>query len=293
MSNDIGAILPVNLFGACCDHDELKSIAKKYNVPLIYDSAQAFGTKYKGKNVGSLGDAEIFSFHATKVLHTGEGGAVVTNNRDLYKKLCKIRNFGFNQYLNFAELGINGKMNEFSALVGLILLDKFDYYLSKREKIYDYYIKSISDIKGIIPLDTREIPHVTPNYSYFYVLIKPDIYGLTNLELYYVLIEENIISRCYFYPPVHRSEYYLKLSGSQNVKLPVTDKAALNTLALPFNSEMSFKEIDKIISAIKKCQLHSMEIKKAVSFKVPRTWQDLYKDDLEDPYDSVLTLKKS
>jgi len=289
MSDDISVILPANLFGGCCQHDEMRSIANKYNVPLIYDSAQAFGSKYKGKMVGSLGDAEFFSFHSTKVFHTGEGGAVVTNNKDLYNKLCKIRSFGFNQYLNFSEVGINGKMNEFSALIGLCLLKDFDKYLLKRKKVYNYYIKSISSIDGIEPYNINKFENLEPNFSYFCISVNSEIYGLNNRELYSALIMDNIISRCYFFPPVHRSEYYAKHNKLLNVNLPNSDNASFSTLVLPFNSEMTFAEVDKIVFALQKCHVHSEAIKKVVEFKVPKTWQDLYSHRYDDPYDKFLS----
>ena len=290
ISNDIGAILPVNLFGSCCQHDEISKISNNYHIPLIYDSAQAFGTKYKGQNIGSLGDAEFFSFHATKVFHTGEGGAVVTNDKDLYLDVCKIRSFGFEEYLNFSELGMNGKMNEFSAIIGLNLLKDFYDHLSYRSEMYDYYINSILDVKGMSPLDTRVISNVDSNFSYFCVRVDPVDYGLNNRELYYALLNENIISRCYFFPPVHRSSYYFNNYDSSKFNLPFTDMASYTNLVLPFHSEISFDDIDKIIFAIKKCQLHSKEIRKLISSRVPISWNDLYQERFVDPYDTLLPM---
>jgi len=273
MSNRVSAIMPVNIFGRCCDHEELLAIARADNVPLIYDSAQAFGTRYKGKLVGSLGDAEVFSFHATKLFHTGEGGAVVTNDTDLYEHLCRMRNFGFKGYLNCVELGMNGKLDELSALFGLKLLDRLPSQIANRQWVFQHYRESLKKIKGVVIPNGKKSTET--NYSHFYVIIEPEKFGLTNLELNYALMSENIVTRCYFYPPVHRTVYYTELLSGNIPDLPVTDRASLHVLCLPVYGDMRVDELAKIVEGIQRCQNFAMEIKEKVAPCIPRNWESM------------------
>lgn len=280
------AIFPVHIFGTTCEHEEIRAIAKKYNLPLIYDSAQAFGAKYKGISVGALGDAEIFSFHATKIFHTGEGGAVVTNSTELYNKLCKIRNFGFEDYLNCTGPGINGKMSEFSALIGLRMFDLIPSHLEVRKWVFQRYRDSLRSIHGIhFPKKNEDIDI---NYSYFYILLDPEQFGLTSIELNYALIADNIITRCYFYPPVHRTTYYRKLFGNNLPDLPHTDWAATHVLCLPVYSDMQASELAKITEGIIRCHRYANEIKKKLLGKIPLHWEALGKHQYMDPHDRFI-----
>lgn len=290
ISEKTTAIFPVNIFGMSCDHNKIRRIAKKHNLKLIYDSAQAFGTVYKGKMIGSLGDAEVFSFHATKIFHTGEGGAVVTNDTELYEKLCRVRNFGFGGYLNCMELGFNGKMNEFSALVGLKLLYGVPAQISHYKWVFQQYKESLKNIPGIIcPQENLEY---IPNYSYFYVIINPDEMGLTNLELNYALMAEHIVTRCYFYPPVHRTTFYQKLFRHNPPVLPETDWAALHVLCLPVYPDMRVGELAKIIEGITRCYLNAKAIKKFLADKIPKNWEALSSQPVFDPHDQYILSKQ-
>ena len=290
ISEKTSAILPVNIFGKCCEHDELRKFAQKHNLALVYDSAQAFGTIYKGTAVGTLGDAEVFSFHATKLFHTGEGGAVVTNNSDLYERLCVIRNFGFSSYLNCIDLGLNGKMSEFSALIGLKLLDSIPSRISNLKRIYQKYKEGLKDIPGITcPEDNLDC---IPNYSYFYVTIDPGKFGMTNLELNYALVLDLIVTRCYFYPPVHRTSYYQKLFSNNPFDLPETDWASLHVLCLPVHSEMLDDDLAKIIEAIWRCHVNSKSIKKVLTDKTPENWEAFLAQPTRDPYDKYILSKE-
>jgi len=290
ITKDTVAIFPVNIFGTCCDHDKIYEIARKAGLFLIYDSAQAFGSKYKGKPVGSLGDAEVFSFHATKIFHTGEGGAVVTNNSQLYQKLCRIRNFGFEDYLNCTELGINGKMSEFPALIGLNLLDQLPSHISKRKWVFQHYKDSLEHIDGI--QFAKENKHIDINYSYFYIIVDSKKFGLTNIELNYSLIAERIVTRLYFYPPVHRTTYYKDLFNSNPPYLPQTDWAAAHILCLPVYSDMQTSELAMIIEGIIRCQKYAKEIKTKLSDKVPSNWKFLTDRTFIDPHDIFILSKK-
>ena len=251
----------------------MRKIADNHSLPLIYDSAQAFGASYKGTKVGSLADAEILSFHATKLIHTGEGGAIVTNNTDLYEKLCRSRNFGFSGNLNCVQLGINGKMSEFAAMIGTKLLDLYPTHLARRQQVFQQYDSSLNLINGIEPLYLST--HSDHSYSYYPIIVDEKEFGLNNIELCLALEAENIISRCYFYPPVHRTPYYQKILGPNQVDLPVTDWAALHLISLPVYSDMLDTEIAKIIKAIQRCHEHAKTISKALEDHIPPMWEPL------------------
>ena len=286
ITKDTQAIFPVNIFGSCCHYEQFQALANSHKLPLFYDSAQAFGSKYKNQPVGSFGDAEVLSFHATKIFHTGEGGAVVTNNTDLARKLGTIRNFGFSDYLNCTTVGINGKMDEFSALIGLKLLDRLSAHILKRKWVFQHYRDSLKPIPGIrFP---QESPEIDLNYSYFYIWIDPEQFGLTNLELNYALIAEKIITRCYFYPPVHRTSYYQRLYKNTLPELPQTDWAATHTLCLPVYSDMQAGELAMIIAAIIRCQQHAKAIKEKLEEQVPSNWEAHTNSVFIDPHDRFI-----
>ncbi len=281
ITDSTSLIFPVNIFGSYCDHGRISGIAEKHGIPLIYDSAQSFGSTYKSKETGPLGNAEVYSFHATKIFHTGEGGAIITNDKALFKKICGIRNFGIGDYLNCLGPGINGKMSEFNAVIGLNLIDEYSNHIAKRKWVFQNYRDALSGIDGI-ELPSIDIEDNT-NYSYFYVIVDPDKFGLTNIELNYALIADNIISRCYFYPPVHRTTYYQELYGNMIPELPNTDWAATHILCLPVYSDMQMFEVAKIIKGIINCKEHAEKIRETLTGKVPSDWKGLASDFI-DPY---------
>ncbi len=284
------AIFPVNVFGKFSEHDRIYGISKKNGLPLIYDSAQSFGTRYKGRAAGSLGDAEVLSFHATKVFHTFEGGAVVTNDKQLYERLCKVRNFGFEGYLNCVEPGINGKMCEFPALIGLCLIDQLPSQIIKRKSLSENYISILKDISGIhLPIENKD---VEVNYAYFYVVIDSEKFGMSNIELYYALMAENIVTRCYFYPPVHRTAYYKRIFAGKLPDLPQTDWAATHVLCLPLHTEMEINDLATIKHGITRCQQNAEQIKETLKGKVPSDWDALVNSTFVDPHDLYILSKQ-
>ena len=283
---ETAAIFPVNIFGTCCDHEKMAHLARKHELALFYDSAQAFGTRYKGNPVGSLGDAEVFSFHATKVFHTGEGGAVTTNDAQLYKKLCKIRNFGFSGYLNCTEPGLNGKMSELPALLGLRLLDNLHLQSAKRQALFETYKAKLVDIPGVFWPETGK--DVQTNYAYFIIGVEPSAFGLSSIELNYALTAENIVSRCYFFPPVHRTAYYQQRPEFRNVALPNTDWAARHILCLPVHTEMTPSELSMIVKGLWRCHRNAGAIRERIASKIPANWEDVARNRYVDPYDTFV-----
>ncbi|MCD8038181.1 MAG: DegT/DnrJ/EryC1/StrS family aminotransferase [Lachnospiraceae bacterium] len=191
------AIVPVHVYGNVCNIEEIQRIADKYNLKVIYDAAHAFGVRYKGKGIGSFGDASVFSFHATKVFNTIEGGAVTFSERRLYDKLYNLKNFGIRSEELVAEVGANAKMNEFAAIMGLCNLRHIGTALDERKKRYDFYMENLRNVKGIRMFEKKDA--ATNNYAYFPILIE-DGYGKSRDELYMLLKESNIYSRKYFYP---------------------------------------------------------------------------------------------
>ena len=166
------AIVPVHVYGNVCNVEEIQRIADKYNLKVIYDSAHAFGVKYKGRGIGSFGDASIFSLHATKVFNTVEGGAVAFSDHKIYEKLYNLKNFGIRGEELVSDIGANAKMNEFCAIMGICNLKHLNTVLAGRKEIYDFYREEISEIDGIFLLD--ENVNATRNYAYFPVLIKEE-----------------------------------------------------------------------------------------------------------------------
>src|SRR5262245_51115231 len=180
------ALLPVNLFGGCGRLDGFEALAARRGLRLFFDSAQAFGARFDGRPVGGFGDAEALSFHATKPFHTAEGGAVVTRRRDLYERVCRIRHYGFGSYLDCLELGLNGKLDDLSALLGLRLLDGFPAEMAARRRVLGDYERALRCIPGLSRPAVE--PRATPCPSYFAIRIDEKAFGLNALELNYALM---------------------------------------------------------------------------------------------------------
>lgn len=191
------AILPVHVYGNVCNIEEIQRIADKYGLKVIYDAAHAFGETYKGKGIGSYGDASVFSFHATKVFNTIEGGAVTFSDPKMYDKLYNLKNFGIRGEELVVSVGANAKMNEFAAIMGLCNLKHMDEVFQARKERWNLYKKQLSDVKGICFFNDNDNVH--KNYAYFPILIT-DEYPLSRDELYDKLKKNNIFSRKYFYP---------------------------------------------------------------------------------------------
>src|SRR6185369_16835713 len=202
-------IIAVNLWGRNCEIARLEEIARRRGLKLFFDSAHAFGCSYQGRMIGGFGDAEVFSFHATKFVNSLEGGAIVTNNDDLAQKLRLMRNFGFTSYDRVDSLGINGKMNEVSAAMGLTNLDSMDEFIGINRRHYKQYEDHLAPFAGIsfLPYDDNE----RSNYQYVVLEIDESKTGVTRDELLQILHAENVLARRYFYPGCHKMEPYKSL----------------------------------------------------------------------------------
>lgn len=241
------AIVPVHVYGNVCNIEEIQKIADKYNLKVIYDAAHAFGVKYKGKGIGSYGDASVFSFHATKVFNTIEGGAVAFSDHKIYEKLYNLKNFGIRGEELVAEVGANAKMNEFCAIMGLCNLKYIEQTFEERRKKYGFYKEKLSAVKGIRFFERNE--EATNNYAYFPILIEDD-YKRSRDELYEYLKENNIYSRKYFYPLT--SDQACFKNKYRNDKLENARELAKKVLVVPFYEKINSQDVERIVMLIKK-----------------------------------------
>lgn len=241
------AILPVHVYGHVCNVEEIQRIADKYNLKVIYDAAHAFGVEYKGRGIGCFGDASVFSFHATKVFNTIEGGAVTFSGQKMFEKLYDLKNFGIRGEELVSEVGANAKMNEFSAIMGLCNLKYIVKSIENRGKRVEYYKKKLSEIQGIVVFESQR--ESVNNYAYFPVLVT-DEYPISRDDLYSKLKDNNIFSRKYFYPVT--SDQACFKNKFRKIDIVCARKLALQVLVLPLYEDLSFEAIDRIVEILKR-----------------------------------------
>lgn len=239
------AIVPVHVYGNICNVEAIQEIADKYNLKVIYDAAHAFSVKYKGKGIGNYGDASVFSFHATKVYNTIEGGAVAFSEHKIYEKLYNLKNFGIRGEELVTEVGANAKMNEFAAIMGLCNLKHMDAVLAEREKKYNYYKDRLSEVEGIRFFERNK--DASNNYAYFPILIDKG-FAVGRDELYECLKKNNIHSRKYFYPLA--SDQVCFKNKYKREELDCARKLAKQVLVLPLYEQLEMKYIEKIVDLI-------------------------------------------
>jgi dTDP-4-amino-4,6-dideoxygalactose transaminase len=242
-------ILGVPIWGQPCDYKKLKNITEKYGLKLIFDSAHAFGCKTKDQYLGGFGDAEVFSFHATKVFSTGEGGAITTNSNELAQKLRLMRNFGFTDYDQTDHLGTNAKMSEFAAAYGLIHFEDLECIVQYNKRIYEAYQTEFSSFSEFQILDYSFKGH--SNYQYVVASVPAEIRD--PLVKHYH--SHGVLVRRYFYPGCHQMEPYSSQTKYRDIKLPITDKISSNILILPTGKQMTetnVKEFSNIYSKFRK-----------------------------------------
>lgn len=242
------AIMPVHVFGYPCDLEEIQRIADKYNLKVIYDAAHVFGVEVNGKGIGSFGDVSMFSLHATKVYNSIEGGLLTYNNRDLTKTLNMYKNFGITGPESVEAVGLNAKMNEFQAAMGLVNLKYIDEQILNRKKVSDIYKNKLSEIDGIKYIE--DMQNVKHNYSYFPILIDEIVTGINRDELYEKLKEYNIFTRKYFYPLITEFDCYKNKYNDKNLHNAkyVSDRV----LTLPIYGDLSENQAFYIIESIRK-----------------------------------------
>lgn len=233
------AILATHVFGNPCNVDVIEAIAKKHKLKVIYDAAHCFGVKFNGRSIFDFGDVSTCSFHATKLFHTGEGGAMFTSNSNLQHQLYYSHNFGHNGPLAFHGLGINGKMSELQAAMGLAVLPYIENIISERKKIVDYYNQYL-DFSKLKTLKIRD--NTLWNYSYYPVIFESEE-QLFKVEK--MLNEAQIFPRRYFYPSLNTIDY------TESIKMPVSESIASRILCLPLYVGLSEDDSSKIVEIIK------------------------------------------
>ncbi len=253
------AVIGVHVWGRPCKVDALVDLTRSHELKLLFDAAHAFGCSYKGRMIGSFGNAEIFSFHATKFINSFEGGAIVTNDDELAAKLRLARNFGFAGLDTVACLGTNGKMNEVSAAMGLTSLESLEKFVAANYRNYKQYQQEIAEAPGIsvLPYDEGE----KCNYQYVVLEIDEDAMGINRDELDDILWAENVLTRRYFYPGCHRMEPYHTDDPQAGLRLPHTERLAARVLCLPTGSGVSSGEVCAICDVIKFIMKHATVLK--------------------------------
>ncbi len=239
------AIIPVHVYGNLCDVEAIDKIAKKHNLKVIYDAAHAFGIKYKGVGVGNFGDASMFSFHATKVFNTIEGGAIAFHDKKYCEKLHELKNFGIHGQDDVLGIGGNAKLDEFRAAMGICNLRRIDECISSRKAVFERYVSRLEGIDGIKLCDSQK--DVEQNYAYFPVYFDRDKFGKSRDDVYDQLIAEDIFARKYFYPAINEMSCY---KGVFEMNTPVAHDVSMNILTLPMYEELSLKDVDRICDVI-------------------------------------------
>lgn len=236
------AIIPVHVYGHVCNVEEIQRIAEKYNIKVIYDAAHAFGVEYQGNGIGVYGDASVFSFHATKVFNTVEGGAVTFKDHKIYEKLYNLKNFGIRGEELVTEVGANAKMNELCAIMGLCNLKHIDRSIQARKHIVEHYNRRFSKIEGIITFQGNE--KATKNYAYFPILVT-DTYKNSRDEIYERLKENGVHARKYFFPIT--SDQACFKNKYRYIDIPCARALAEQVLTLPLYEGLSEEEVDMIM----------------------------------------------
>ena len=240
------AIVPVHVYGNLCDVGRIDAIAKKYGLKVVYDAAHAFGVRYKGISSACFGDASMFSFHATKVFNTIEGGAVCYNDDSWVQLLNDQKNFGIHSQESVAFVGGNAKMNEFQAAMGICNMRHLEEEIGKRRKVVERYRERLNGIEGIKLV--KEQRDVESNYAYFPVVF--DGYKYTRNEIFERLAEAGIGARKYFFPLTNGFECYRSYPTAGTEKTPIAQHVALRVLTLPLYADLALEEVDHICDVI-------------------------------------------
>jgi dTDP-4-amino-4,6-dideoxygalactose transaminase len=251
-------IIGVHLWGRACDTEALGAIARHHNLHLIYDAAHALACSHEGRMVGNFGDAEVFSFHATKFFNSFEGGAVTTNDDELANQIRLMKNFGFSGYDQVTFIGTNGKMSECSAAMGLTSLESLEDFIQQNHQNYQQYRDGLAGVPEIrlMTFDEKE----KCNYQYIVMELDEAGAGIGRDELVEVLHAENVIARRYFYPGCHRMEPYRSDYPNAGLRLPLTERLVERVITLPTGTSVNARQISDICELIKWTVSHGPEV---------------------------------
>jgi len=251
-------IIGVHVWGQPCDVDALSAIAGEHGLKLLFDAAHAFGCGTSTRLAGTWGEAEVFSFHATKLVNSLEGGAIVTNNDALAKKIRLMKNFGFLGFDNVGYVGTNGKMNEFSAAMGLTSIESMHEFIEHNRGNYHSYRDGLAAVPGIALLEYDEEQHV--NYQYVIAEVDGEMSGIDRDVLLDVLWAENILARRYFYPGCHRMQPYRSYFPNAGLLLPETERVSSRVLVLPTGQTMTPADVERVCGVIRTAVEHGSDI---------------------------------
>jgi dTDP-4-amino-4,6-dideoxygalactose transaminase len=269
ISKDTSAIMAVNIFGTPPDLGGLEAVAKRHHLRLLCDTAQGFGTLYDGRWPGSFGDAEVLSFHASKVLPTGEGGAVTTNDAETARRLRLAINFGNPGSGDCELVGLNAKMMEWSALLGLEGLETLEQDLASRHSLWQAYQRRMASIPGIT---TPQLPPgaTKANGQNVAILVESGEFGLTRDELEQVLLAEGIEVKKYFDPPAHRMRAYASVRA-RLTPLPHTDQVASRIICLPIHPHMTPADVEAVCDIVEASHAQGPEIRRQIAMRATRS----------------------
>ena len=261
-------IIGVHLWGRPCDVDALTDISRRHNLQLLFDAAHAFGSSYKAHMIGDFGDAEVFSFHATKVLNTFEGGAITTNNDELAARIRLMKNFGFAGYDKVIYIGTNGKMSEISAVMGLTGMDSLNEFIDVNYRNYKTYHNELIGIPGLTVLAYDETEK--SNYQYVVLEIDRAVAQIARDQLIELLHAENVLARRYFYPGCHRMEPYRSYFPHSSLLLPETERLTERVILLPTGTSVTPHDISTISDLLRLAISNGREISQRLMTKQPK-----------------------
>ena len=255
-------IIGVHVWGRACDVEALTKLSEQHHLRLLFDASHAFGCSYKGKRIGNFGNAEVFSFHATKFLNAFEGGAVATNDDELASKIRLMKNFGFAGYDNVIYIGTNGKMSEVAAAMGLTGLESVVEFVNVNRRNYETYRGELNGLPGVNMVVYDET--VENNYQHIVLEINESHTHITRDELVEVLHAENVLARRYFYPGCHRMEPYRSYFPNAVLLLPETEKLTERVLVLPTGTAINPEDIRKICQIIQLVTENGREVRERI-----------------------------
>lgn len=256
------AVIPTHVWGNACAIEEFEHLCRSNGVPLIFDSAHAFGSTHNGRRIGGFGDAEVFSFHATKAFHTCEGGAITTNDDALAARLRRIRNFGFADYDTVEMAGTNAKMSEIHAAMGLANLSQIDATFARCKAAFDIYAELLDELPGFHL--TKPPAGEQSNHHYVAASVDAQKFGLSRDSLLKALHAENVLARRYFYPGSHASEPYRSVNPEAGASLPNTADANRRTIVFPAGAGITLGEVNGVCGLLKFISQHAGEIAAAL-----------------------------
>jgi dTDP-4-amino-4,6-dideoxygalactose transaminase len=247
---ETSAVLGVHIYGFPCNVKALDDISTKHGVKIVYDAAHAFGVKLDGQSLASYGDVSAYSFHATKLYHTFEGGALSVRDLNLKRKIDYLKNFGIHDEETVLAPGINGKMNELQAAMGLIELDHAEKEIERRKKVHKKYVSLLKFLAGI-KLPSISTVHMEYNYAYFPIIVKEEKTNVSRDRLYNILKKCNVFARKYFFPLCSNYPFFSALPSSSKKNLPIANKIAEEVLCLPLYGALELESVERICLIIR------------------------------------------